>query len=318
MRLSVRPTLGALIMSAALLLPASVFAYSIEKVDVIEANDFIIEPAKIEIFADPGETIRKNITIINRVPGRSDFTIALEDFVGSDDPTVAVKLLGSEISRYSFRDNIDTEVSELSLTFGQKATIPITISVPANASPGGYYTSVIIAHLPQGGSEDVTGAKTVSRVAQLLFVRVNGEVEESGQVKEFVVTPTTPVHVSGSLGFNVLFENTGNVHLAPYGYITVKNIFGGIVAQIPIDAYYALPQSERYREVLWEPPFLFGYYTATLELNRGYRAEEKIDTLSASFIYLPLAYIISILAIIAFVLFARRFLANRFEIRRKQ
>ncbi len=317
MNILARPILSALVAGAFLALPAGVFAYTIEKVDVIEANDFVIEPAKIEIFADPGETVRKNITIINRVPGRSDFTISLEDFVGSDDPTVAVKLLGDEISRYSFRENIIPEVESLSLSFGQKAVIPITISVPENASPGGYYTSVIIAHLPQEGSESTTGAQTISRVAQLLFVRVNGDVEESGQVKEFVVTPTTPVHVYGSIGFNILFENTGNVHLAPYGYVTVKNIFGGIVSQIPIDAYYSLPQSERYREITWNPPFLFGYYSATLELNRGYRESEMIDTFTTSFFYLPFTYIIALLLIIVAFLFTKRFISQRFEIRRK-
>ncbi|MBP9771684.1 MAG: hypothetical protein KBD16_02045 [Candidatus Pacebacteria bacterium] len=318
MKILVRPTLGALLVSAVLAMPTGLFAYSVENVNVIEANDFVVEPAKIEIFADPGETVRRNVTIINRVAGRSEFTIALEDFVGSDDPTVAVKLLGNEISRYSFRDNIEPEVSELSLSFGEKAIIPITIRIPATAAPGGYYTSVVIAHMPQEKGGDVTGARTVSRVAQLLFVRVNGDVEESGQVKEFIVTPTTPVHVKGPLGFNILFENTGNVHLAPYGYITIKNIFGGIVSQVPIDAYYSLPQSERYREVLWKPPFLFGYYTATLELNRGYRDAEMIDTLSASFLYLPFTYIIVLLLIIALILFAKRFIGNRFEVRRKK
>ena len=204
-------------------------AYSIQDVSVVASNDFVVEPAKIEIFADPGDVITKSVTIINRIEGRSTFSLSLEDFVGSDDGSVAVKLLGDEVSRYSFRDNITSEVTHLDLDFGQKAVIPITIRVPKTASPGGYYTSIVIATTPSDSAMGGTGAKAVSRVAQLLFVRVNGDVLEEGVLKDFVVSPTGFFHLTGPLTFNILFENRGTVHLAPYGYITIKNLFGAAI-----------------------------------------------------------------------------------------
>ncbi len=296
---------------------AQAAAYSVEDVSVVASNDFVVEPAKIEIFADPGDVISKNVTIINRIEGRSTFTISLEDFVGSDDPSVAVKLLGDEVSRYSFRDNIIPEIDQLNLNFGEKALIPITIRIPETASPGGYYTSVVIAHTSTEGAGEATGAKTVSRVAQLLFVRVNGDVIEDGAVKDFVVSPTSFVHFTGPLTFNILFENRGSVHLAPYGYITIKNAFGTTVDQIPVDAYYSLPQSQRYRQIVWQQGARFGYYTATLELNKGYRASETMETRAVSFVFIPVAYLAALLIAIVLFFFARRYIKNNFELRRK-
>ncbi len=297
---------------------AQATAYSVEDVSVVASNDFVVEPAKIEIFADPGDVISKNVTIINRIEGRSTFTISLEDFVGSDDPSVAVKLLGDEVSRYSFRDNIIPEIGQINLNFGEKALIPITIRVPETASPGGYYTSVVIAHTSTDTAGEATGAKTVSRVAQLLFVRVNGDVIEDGAVKDFIVSPTSFVHLTGPLTFNILFENRGSVHLAPYGYITIKNIFGTTVDQIPVDAYYSLPQSQRYRQIIWQQGARFGYYTATLELNKGYRESETTETRTTSFVFIPMAYLAVLLVVIVLLLLARRYVKKNFELRRKK
>lgn len=309
---------GALSVAVIVLWAASASAYSVEQVNVVASNDFVVEPAKIELFADPGEVITKNVTIINRIEGRSTFTLSLEDFVGSDDPSVAVKLLGDEVSRYSFRDNIVPEINKIDLAFGEKAVIPITIRIPETASPGGYYTSVVIAHAPSDDGGEITGAKTVSRVAQLLFVRVNGDVIEDGSLKDFVVSPTGFLHFRGPLTFNILFENRGSVHLAPYGYIRIKNLFGSVVDQIPVDAYYSLPQSQRYRQVEWNEGMRFGYYTATLELNKGYREAETIETRSVSFVFIPIAYIIILLVVLLAVFIARRYLKDNFELRRRK
>lgn len=292
-------------------------AYSVEQVGVVASNDFVIEPAKIEVFADPGDVITKSVTIIDRIEGRSSFSISLEDFVGSDDASVAVKLLGDEVSRYSFRDNISPEINHVDLDFGQKAVIPITIRIPETASPGGYYTSVVIARTPTDSDDEISGARTISRVAQLLFVRVNGDVLEDGALKEFVVSPTGFFHFAGPLTFNILFENKGNVHLAPYGYITIKNLFGTTVDQIPVDAYYSLPQSQRYRQVVWEQGARFGYYSATLQLNKGYRESESVETRTTSFVFIPIPYIIALLVGVGIVFFARRYFKNNFELRRR-
>ena len=109
---------------------------------------------------------------------------------------------------------------------------------------------------------------------------------------------------------------TGDLYLTPYGIITIKNMFGETIATIPVNAYYSLPQSLRYRDVTWNGQALFGRYTATLTLNRGYNNLTDTQTIAFWVIpwkFLAIAFIILFIIVLVAILFLRRF-----EIRKKQ
>lgn len=277
----------ALLIAAPWLVPCMVLAATVANVSVEPLGDFVVEPAKIEIFVNPGETVERTISITNRVAADVPFKIVLEDFIGAEDGSTAVRLLGEDTSPYSFKKSITVGAPKFTIGFGQRITVPITISVPENAAPGGYYTSVVVSNDKEGLSASQSGTEVISRVAQLIFVRVNGDVNEGGTMKDFRLTPNDFFRSKGPFTFEVLFENTGNVHLAPYGLITVRNLFGKTVGQIPIDAYYAMPKSQRYRQVTWDKKSLFGYYTATLELNTGVKNRVEVQESSLSFLVVP-------------------------------
>ena len=254
-------------------------------------NDFVLEPGKVEIFANPGESITKFITITNRAASRVSFGVEVEDFIGSDQQDMPVVLLGNERSPYSFKDNVIPEITTFSLGSNENIIIPIKINIPVNAQPGGFYTSVLVSNAPSIDSGvqsgEVSGqTKIISRVGTLFFVRINGVANESGSLDDLrVVYPT--VDSPGLYKFDILFKNDGNVHLVPFGWVTITNTFGKLVgSKIPVDAYFAMPKSIRYREVEWSAPFLFGRYQATVELNRGY-GSNLVDTKTVTFWVIP-------------------------------
>lgn len=284
-------------------------------------NDFVLEPGKVEIFANPGETVTKSITVTNRAASRVSFKIEIEDFVGSDKQDMPVILLGDEKSPYSFKDNVIPEVGTFTLEPGGTITIPIRISVPVNAQPGGFYTSVLVSNQPSvdlqsqtSGAEGKT--KIISRVGTLFFVRVNGVALESGSLEDLRVTPPTK-DLPDIYTFDILFKNDGNVHLVPFGWVTVINTFGKEVGKIPVDAYFAMPKSVRYRSVEWKAPFLLGRYTATVELNRGY-GSSLIDSKSIAFWVIPWKITVTTLVIllVIFLLFYTFF--KKFKLVSKQ
>jgi len=301
---------------------ASIFVFSfafIAKAQTTDTpivkNDFILEPGKVEIFANPGESVTKSITITNRAASRVSFKIEIEDFIGSNDQDMPVVLLGDEKSPYSFKDNLIPEITAFSVGSNESITIPIKINIPQNAQPGGFYTSVLVSNAPSVDSESqstvVEGkTKIISRVGTLFFIRVNGVAKESGSLEDLKVV--SPVSDNSNLyKFNILFENDGNVHLVPYGWITVTDTFGKSITKLPVDAYFALPQSIRYREVDWNAPFLFGKYTASVELNRGY-GSNLIDTKKVTFWVIPwkiatIALSSLLVIFIAFYLFFKKF-----------
>ncbi|MBI2120146.1 MAG: hypothetical protein HYT94_00800 [Parcubacteria group bacterium] len=291
------------------------YAYEIQGVNAEIRNDFVLSPAKIDVSVDPGGTATEYLTVTNRQEKEMSFKIEIEDFKGSQDPTRAVFLLGPEKGPYSLKDFLSPEVSIFTLKPKQMITFPVMVSVPSDASPGGLYGSVLISSVPVTGGGG--GAVAVSRLGALFFVRVNGDTLESGELSSFKLKgPKKLLYQKGPFSFEILYKNSGTVHLVPYGVVRISNIFGQMVDEFPVDPYFAMPDSVRYREIAWNKNMLVGRYKAQLLLNRGY--ENIIDTAEVSFIVLPTKIIVGSFVAVVVLLLIFRFLVNRFEIRVKR
>lgn len=302
------------------LFPIQSEAFTKTKIDVTAQNDFVVEPGKTEVFLNPGENIVKNISIINRVDKTIKFQLSTEDFVGTNDPKQPVVLLGDTNSPYSLKDFIIPEITEFSLEFGEKIIIPVTVSVPKNAEPRGYYGALIVSNAPDSLGENVnqnqSRTRIVSRIGSLFLLRINGEGKEQGNVEGFkAIGPAQTFYSQRPTGFEIAYKNTGNVHLVPYGKITIKNIFGQTIKTLPVDAYFVLPDSIRYREVNWAPGFSLGRYTANLSLYKGYNneyAESKF-----AFWVIPWKILIPVFLGTILVIALFYYILTRFELRKK-
>lgn len=300
-----------------------VFAFEIQKLaNVPVENDFTLGPGKIEVFLDSGEETTRNLMVTNRLGKVMDFKVEIEDFEGSPTGAQAAVLLGEKQGPYSLRDYLKPELTEFTLAHGERMVLPIEISIPEGMEPGGLYGSVLILtsppeEVPEREKEVVKGqVRIVGRIGSLFFVRVKGEVTEEGALEKFGTADSKRFYQESPISFSVLYQNTGNVHLAPYGIIEVKNILGKKIGEIGIDPYFAMPESLRYIEVKWERGLGLGLYTATLYLNRGY--DDIIDEAKISFWILPWRIIlISGIAIFLIFWLLWWFIAN-FEVRKKR
>ena len=252
------------------------FAFEKSKIDMVAQNDFVVEPGKTEVFLNPGDNMVKNIVITNRINKTVKFKLSTEAFIGTDDPKQPVKLLGDDYSPYSLKDFIVPEIKEFSLELGEKIVIPVTISIPPNAEPRGYYGALIVSNDPDvqedANSKEAEGrTRIISRIGSLFLLKINGEGKEEGKVEDFkLIGPKKLFYQERPAGFEIAYKNTGNVHLVHYGTIAVKNMFGKVVNTLPVDAYFVLPESTRYREINWTSGFSLGRYTAQLSFNKGY------------------------------------------------
>jgi len=294
--------------------------FQISAVNVEPVGDFVLEPGKIDVYLEPGETVTRTIFVTNRNPYKINFKIETEDIQGNRDAVNPVTLLGDKAGPYPFKDALLPPKTEFQLDFGQKIAIPIQIRIPLNASPGGHYAAVIISNEPDRTRKDVGGARVVSRLGALFFIRVKGEVKEEGQLKEVrLAGPSRWFHEKGPFTFEMLFENTGTVHLVPYGQLRVTNLFGEVVGEMPIDAYFALPGSLRYRQVEWRSGLLLGRYTATVQLYRGYKNSQDIaDTQSVSFWVIPKILLLEIFVALLVIILIFRAIFSRFEFRKRE
>ena len=291
----------------------------ITNLTVDEKNDFVVEPGKIEVTGNPGDTVVRNISVTSRIREKTRFSVSTEDFQGSQTEDQPVVLLGERESPWSFKDKVVPAVSDFTLNFGDRIVLPVTVSIPQDAAPGGYFSAVIISNAPQVNEDAaVTNPTTriISRIAVLFFIKVNGPTNPNGYTEDFRTSEPHFIYPSAPSGFKILFNNTGNQYLVPYGQIQVSNMWGSQVGSIPVNAYFSLPNALRYLTIAWnDNDFRFGRYTATLQLSRGYNG--IIDTKTIAFWVLPWKILLPVLAAIVIVAFVIYFIVTRFEFRRK-
>lgn len=298
-----------------------VLAFEKMQLNIQAQNDFVVEPGKTEIFINPGETITKSISITNRIGKSVKFKLTTEDIIGTNDSISPVKLLGDDIGPYSVKNFIEPEISEFTLELGEKITIPVKISVPTDAEPRGHYGALIVSNEPEVLSEEETSetqgkARLISRIGSLFFIRINGVGREAGNLEDFkIIGPEKVFYESRPGGFEISFKNTGNVHLVPHGKITIKNLLGKSIGEIPVDAYFSLPDSIRFREVFWTPGTGLGRYTAHLSLYPGFGNENQ----EASLAFWIIPWKILIITFVGLVIFVSiiYYILTRFEFRRK-
>jgi hypothetical protein len=193
-----------------------------------------------------GDSVIRNVTVSNDTSVSQDIAVTIEDFVAGDKADVPIKLLGDESSIYSLRDYLLISPSDIAFRLlpGQRRVVPLLVRLPPNAAAGGYYGAVLFSfHHRTPSTEQVT---LTNRIASLFFVRVKGAVREAGMLKEFGWLHYQPDQ-PGPLNLGILYENSGDVYLNPYGYITLRNWLTGTATTTPVLPWFVLPQAVRRR-----------------------------------------------------------------------
>ncbi|MBP6924093.1 MAG: hypothetical protein KBC62_00915 [Candidatus Pacebacteria bacterium] len=291
--------------------------YRSEKVEGnIDIGDFVVGPGRAEITVSPGETLVQEITVTNRISAGRTFKLEVEDITGSVDGSSAVSLTGTERGPYSIRDYISFPTDTFVLDLGERARIPVTIKIPENAEPGGFYGSVLVS-TDRTGTSDAGAPRSpiVARVGSLFFVTVRGDIEMSGETKDIKTLDGKVWYEEGPINLGITYENTGSVHVNPYGEVSISNMFGEEVGFVELEPWFVLPKSLRSREVTWDREFLFGRYKVTARINRGY--ENQIDEVNTVFWVLPWKIVLGIFVIVFTVVFVIRAFFRTFEFKRK-
>ena len=271
-------------------------AYSITQIPGVPVTgDFVLDQGKTEVALAPGEKSQSQISVTNRSENPIVFRVSVEDFTGSKSSEQNLVFMGEQRSPYSLKDYLKPEISQFTLAHGEKITLPVAINIPSNASPGGLYGAVIITAQPSTAAQAGSNIQVVSRLASLFFVRIKGEAQVGGGLKSFSIART--VSDRPEVDFSLLYENTGNIFIAPSGRIAITNLIGRSVGQIDIPGFYVMPDSVRQLKMKFKNDFMFGYYRAELRLDRGYG--NQADKQSIGFWILPWKLTLALLAALA-------------------
>lgn len=318
----------------AAILAAALLAGSFDVVKAADAPQSLgltVSPPSFELSADPGDTLDNSVRITNDSADTVTFEVTVQDFkVEGTEGSVTVE---TDDNPAAFSKFFKFPQTQFKLSPRQSVEVPFSITLPANAEPGGQFASVLFQPKVVTSSSQ-TGAKVVQRVGSLILMRVSGNIKEDGKIvsfkpKSFVgswdeVTASdgkTKILVAkdekldqekpkrffdkGPIGFDLLVKNNGNVHFKPAGTVTIYNLFGKKVDQIALDPHNVFPGGERRTTAIWsKKSFWGGYYRA--QVAAVYGSKNEVLTAETWLWAFPSAAAIGILILLALVILARR------------
>lgn len=278
---------------------------------------FTVSPVVLDKgTVQPGEVFTEVIRLRNAAPEARDVSVLYMDIEpygddGQFHPIEDEELTGD--SRVSMRDWVifDNESIVVPPEAEQRWTeFLITIRVPEDATPGVHYGSLYF--LPDTADPEElesSGMILQARHGYAMIMNVAGDILEDAEVTEFSATPSFAEH--GPINLSTKTKNNGTGYLKPVGTITISNMLGMTVAEIPFNnsdkpgaEKRVLPDLERKFETEWDDMFItqkengdinvdwskvskfrIGSYTATLDATYGEAASPL--TAKTSFIIFP-------------------------------
>lgn len=175
----------------------------------------------------------------------------------------------------------------ITLAAKQKKYLALHMAIPKDMQAINYAFSLIFTAVPpsnalpisnQTASYSVIQAAIASNILFSLGEKQPLEVAiDSFSAKSF--------YERGPVTFTMRLKNNGRQHTKPQGTIVTKNMFGQTISRLRIPPENILPATARKHAVSWNESFLFGRYTATLQLQTG-STEEAIEK-TVTFYALP-------------------------------
>jgi len=297
----------ALIITAFLILLGGIVVATRVHAQNLQVLPLTVIPPKQEVLINPGEKLSTSVKFLNQGDSPITGSLTVLDFVVEDDSGTPVFLDNPQVvgttqipAKYSAAKWITIPKDTVTIVANGNVLVPITINVPTNAVPGGRYAAVLFqpgAELTLGNPESGQETPVVIRLASLIYIRVAGAISEGATVTKFE-GPTFLEYGPEVVSTQIL--NQGNYHITPQGAVTLKDVFGRVVAKSNLDTKNIFPGTSRsYTNELGQK-LMIGRFTANLNATYG----DTGKLLTASFILWVIPWKILLAILLALIIVA--------------
>lgn len=300
---------------------AILFNYAIEKAQAFDRLALTITPPLFQLAIGPGEVWRSSLKIVNTNPYDLTVYASTMNFAagGEEGQGRFIPILESDLNSRSLAKWIDITPDAIFIPQGQSIDIPFGVTIPPDAEAGGHYAAILVGTRPQNKNQNGASILVSSQVSSLFLARINGEVREEGNIREFSVK--RKFYEKPDIDFTLRFINTGNVHLKPQGEITIFNMWGSEMGKMAIneksDFGNVLPQSTRKFVFNWQRNLNIletGRFKAVANISYGEDTRQNVSR-AVYFWVLPgkplLGLAISFLTFILIIIFLIRLYIKR-------
>ncbi|MFZ5366531.1 MAG: hypothetical protein ACOZBZ_04620 [Patescibacteria group bacterium] len=269
---------------------------------------FTAIPPRLEVKVKPGEFVQKTIQFRNEGDETAYLAVVAKDFIVKDTAGTP-EFVGAQVSgRWAASSWIRLSPTSVAVAPKQTVNIVVSANVPLDALPGGHYAGVLYQSKgtpPRIGAGTGAGTAIQQVVGTLVYFTVEGPVTERALVKLF----DAPKFLEfGPVKFTTEILNLSDLHLAPKGTITVRNMLGKVTTVMPLEERNIFPSASFIYQNTWNAKYLLGRYRADLSASYGTTGQVLLATLY--FVVFPvriaLAIVLAIVIAILIVLFLRR------------
>ncbi|MBI3962092.1 MAG: hypothetical protein HY335_05025 [Deinococcus sp.] len=228
-----------------------------------EAQGIAVSPPNFEATLALGESATGEFTLFNRAPDQAQVNVEVVDWTMNQGGEIAFLPPGSQ-PRSAARFIILSQ-TQFNLDPEAETVLRFTVSLPNDASlQGGYTALVVFTTVPVASTEQI-GLSFSAQIAAGVNLVVNGTAQPQGQPTRL----ETLVSPEGTRQVVVTFQNTGNVLLRVTGTLSLRDLFGEPVMDLPIAGGAVLPDSLRDFKVDLPPEIMPGQYLALALFDFG-------------------------------------------------
>lgn len=271
------------------------------------ASGYQISPVRSEFTIEKGKSDTLTISIQNPSSVATSARAVVNNFVASEDENGTPRLIlaeDAEPPKNNFKTLI-SEIPDVQLAGKERKDIPVRITIPADANSGGYYGAV--RFVPANPTQESTVGLTAS-VGTIVLVTVPGDLKQQLDLVQLSAAQGDKAKsfiTSGEIDVLTRLKNSGDIHLKPFGRVTVKNMLGKTVNTYEFNntepRANILPGSiRRFNDKIGSQK-LPGRYT--IESNLGYSSGGgELLSSKVSFWYMPVWAIILLIVLIAAII----------------
>jgi hypothetical protein len=238
------------------------------------ANTLKVTPVRTDIQINPGESKTVQTTVSNLTGDAITVRPTSNDFVAGDESgTPSLILNENQFAPSHSLKRFMGPLNDVTIPANGTVSIDVVITVPANATPAGYFGAVRFApSTPDSGGQ----VNLSPSVASIILLTVPGPVTEKLSITDFTVQQggrSNGIFYSDTgISASVRFKSESSIQLGPIGKVSVKK--GDTVVyetdfnnKTPRDVI--LPDSARRWDIPLEKISGFGHYTVLATYTYG-------------------------------------------------
>ncbi len=188
-----------------------------------DSNAFGADRTNYTYTLDPGSTLTDGIVVANH--GTQDVTLKVYAADGFTSQEGQLSLLVSGEQSTGVGAWITSDSAEVTVAAGATTTLPFTVSIPDNATPGDYAGGVVTSLTVP---DSTTGVNVDRRLGIRVNLRVGGELAPSLAVDDMSVDWNGGLNPFSGADATVTYtlHNTGNATIAAVPDVQVSGVFG--------------------------------------------------------------------------------------------